>query len=144
MDKMLEGTPPNGLRISIPTFNVPQRRAKDSHRPFAAGSVRMPKRDRRTKVWQHPLKRQITVPYGIAAAIAIMEMGISDHTVIARAVGLTVEEVERIDSAEDTSVRQLAVARIPIGEFFKLITHVRCPGCHNDVSVVPCVSCCSY
>jgi hypothetical protein len=102
------------------------------------------KRNRQTKSWQHPLKRHVRVPYRIAAAIAVMEMGISDYAVIAEAVGLTVEEVRRIDSAEDPFVRQLAVARMPVGEFFKLVTRVRCPKCHGDVRVAPCVGCCSY
>jgi hypothetical protein len=102
------------------------------------------KRTRQAKSWQHPLQRQINVPYRIAAAIAVMEMGISDYAVIAEAVGLTVKEVRRIDSAEESSVRELAAAGIPTGEFFKLATRVRCPRCHNNVGVAPCVGCCSY
>ncbi|OHB65973.1 MAG: hypothetical protein A2V70_18015 [Planctomycetes bacterium RBG_13_63_9] len=70
-----------------------------------------------------------------------MEMGISEYSVIARAVGLTVEEVERVDRAEDSSVRQLAVARIPVGESFKLDNYVRCPKCQAEVGLAPCVAC---
>jgi hypothetical protein len=98
-------------------------------------------RNRRNKLWRHPLKRYIEVPYRIAAAIAVMEMGISEYSVIARAVGLTLEEVERVDMAEDSAVRQLAVTRIPVGQSFKLDNYVRCPKCQAEVGLAPCVAC---
>ena len=99
------------------------------------------KRNRRSRPWQHPLKHYIEVPYRVAAAVAVMEMGISEYRVIARAVGLTVEEVERVDMAEDSSVRQLAVAGIPAGEFFRLNERVRCPKCQAKLSIAPCLAC---
>jgi len=71
-----------------------------------------------------------------------MEMGVSDYSVIAGAVGLTVEEVERVDMAEDPSVRQLAVAGIPAGEFFRLDSRLRCPKCQANLSIAPCLACC--
>jgi len=70
-----------------------------------------------------------------------MEMGISEYSVIAHAVGLTVQEVERVDMVEDLAVRQLALARIPVGESFKLDNYVRCPKCRAEVGVAPCVAC---
>ena len=73
-----------------------------------------------------------------------MEMGIADYSVIARAVGLTVEEVERINMAEDPSVRQLAVVGIPAGEFFRLDDRVRCPKCQARLSLAPCLACCCF
>ena len=99
------------------------------------------KRNLRNKLWRHPFKRCIELPYRIAAAIAVMEMGISEYSVIARAVGLTVEEVERVDMAEDSSVRQFAAARIPVGESFKLDNYVRCPKCQAEVGFAPCIAC---
>ena len=99
------------------------------------------KRDRRSKLWRHPVKRSIQVPYRIAAAIAVMEMGIREYAVIAGAVGLTIEEIERIDMVADSSVRQLAIARIPKGESFKLENAVRCPKCQAEVGIAPCVAC---
>ncbi|HUT62053.1 MAG TPA: hypothetical protein VNA25_29800 [Phycisphaerae bacterium] len=102
------------------------------------------KRNRRSRPWQHPVKLHIEVPYRVAAAIAVMEMGISDYSVIAGAVGLTVEEVERVDMAEDPSVRQLAVVGIPAGEFFRLDDRVRCPKCQAKLSVAPCLACCRF
>jgi hypothetical protein len=102
------------------------------------------KRNRRSRPWQHPLKLHIEVPYRVAAAIAVMEMGISDYSVIARAVGLTLEEVERVDMAEDPTVRQLAVAGIPAGEFFRLDSRLRCPKCQAKLSIAPCLACCRF
>ena len=99
------------------------------------------RRKRRSSLWRHPLQHCIRVPYRIAAAIAVMEMGISEYSVIARAVGLTVEEVERVDMVEDSAVRQLALAGIPVGESFKLDNHVRCPKCQAKVGLAPCIAC---
>jgi hypothetical protein len=73
-----------------------------------------------------------------------MEMGITEYAVIAGAVGLTVEEVERVDMAEDSVVRQLVVARIPAGEALKLDDFIRCPKCHAKVRLAPCVACRSF
>jgi hypothetical protein len=70
-----------------------------------------------------------------------MEMGITEYGVIAKAVGLTVADVRGIDTAEESSVRQLAVAGIPSGEFFKLDHRIRCPKCQARVEIAPCVSC---
>ena len=109
--------------------------------PEGTASARGRKRDRRNKLWRHPFKRHFEVPYRVAAAIAVMEMGVSEHSVIANAVGLTVEEVERVDMAEDPAVRQLAVERIPVSESFKLDNFVRCPKCLAKVGLAPCVAC---
>lgn len=136
--------PPNGAGTRIRMADEPEQLVKGTRRSGKTVRARGGKRERQTKSWQHPLKPHINVPYRIAAAIAVIEMGISDYAVIAEAVGLTVEEVRRIDSAEESSVRQLAAAGIPIGEFFKLVHRVRCPRCHNNVGVAPCVGCCSY
>ena len=87
------------------------------------------------------LPLRLIVDYRVAAAIAVMEMGISEYSVIAHAVGLTVQEVERVDMVEDLAVRQLALARIPVGESFKLDNYVRCPKCRAEVGVAPCVAC---
>jgi hypothetical protein len=71
----------------------------------------------------------------------VMQMGITDHSVIAEAVGLTIEEVRHVDSAADACVRQLAVAGIPSGEYFKLDRYVRCSKCQALVGLAPCVTC---
>jgi len=118
---------------------VPDLRASNE-----AARTRGGTRRRRSRPWQHPMKLHIEVPYRVAAAIAVMEMGISDYSVIAGAVGLTVEEVERVDMAEDPSVRQLAVVGIPAGEFFRLDDRVRCPKCQAKLSIAPCLACCRF
>ena len=93
------------------------------------------------KPWRHPSKRSIKVPHRAAAAIAVMEMGVTDYSVIASAVGLTVDEVKRIDMAEDSPIRQLGCEGIPYGEYFTLEKVIRCPKCHAMVRFAPCVAC---
>lgn len=116
-----------------------QRRKVDGL--IGTASVCRKKGIRARKPWRHPLDRAVEVPYPVAAAIALMEMGISEYRLIAEAVGLTEAEVRGIDTAEDALVRQLAVAGIPISEFFKLDCRVRCPKCQAMVVIAPCVSC---
>jgi hypothetical protein len=99
------------------------------------------KKERRCRPWRHPIQRHIEVPYRVAAAIAVMEMGVSEYPVIAHAVGLTVGEIKRIDLVEDATVKKLAVAGIPVGEWFRLDHLVRCPRCQAKVAVAPCVAC---
>jgi hypothetical protein len=144
INEAVVATPPGGGSTRIRMPDQPKQLVQGTRRSDDTVRARGGKRNRQTKSWQHPLNRHVRVPYRIAATTAVMEMGIPDYAVIAEAVGLTVEEVRRIDSAEDSSVRQLAVAGIPVGEFFKLVARVRCPRCGNDVGVAPCVGCCSY
>ena len=143
MNEAVVDDPPNGAGTRTRTADEATQLVEGTRRSDDTVRARGGRRNRQAKSWQHPLDRRIKVPYRIAAAIAVMEMGVRDHAVIAEAVGLTVEEVRRVDSAEESSVRQLAVARIPVGEFFKLVARVRCPTCGSDVGVAPCVGCCS-
>jgi len=121
-----------------------QRRAVGVCASGEAANAHGGRRKRRSSLWRHPFDRCIRVPYRVAAAIAVMEMGVSEYSVIARAAGLTVEEVERVDMAEDSSVRQLIVARIPVGESFRLDNYIRCPKCRAKVRLAPCVACRIY
>ncbi len=91
--------------------------------------------------WRHPTVPDVVLPYNVAAVIAVMQMGIMDHAVIAAAVGLDIETVEQIDAAQDSTIRRLAVEGIPSGEHFKLRTQVRCPRCNWRVRTAPCVAC---
>jgi hypothetical protein len=95
----------------------------------------------RRRPWRHPTQRGIKVPYAAAAAISLMEMGITDYERIAAAVGLSAAEVERIDMAEDKSIRQLCLAGVPYGHYFTLEAHIRCPKCSGMITLAPCVAC---
>ena len=92
--------------------------------------------------WRHPQVPSIKVPRRTAAAIAVMEAGITDYETIGSAVGLTSDEVERIDLAIDTATRQLGIKGIPDGVFFDLRNKIRCPGCAAWITIAPCVACC--
>ncbi len=70
-----------------------------------------------------------------------MEMGITDYDRIGQAVGLNAAEVERIDMAEDKSIRQLCLAGIPYGHYFTLEHRIRCPKCSGMIVLAPCVAC---
>lgn len=93
------------------------------------------------RIWRHPLHRSIKVPYATAVAMALIQMGVRDYAVIARAACLRVEDVRRIDMTEDCRVRQLGVAGIPHGVYFRLHERVRCPRCKALVKMAPCIAC---
>ena len=75
---------------------------QDADGSINSASVYGRKRTPKGRPWRHPLNGAIEVPYRVAAAVAVMEMGISEYGVIAEAVGLTVEDVRRIEKAEHT------------------------------------------
>ena len=75
------------------------------------------------------------------AVVALIQGGIRDETLIAQAVGIDVEEVRRIESANDLDVRKLAVAGLPKQFLFRLRKVVVCPRCGSRIFLVPCVSC---
>lgn len=93
------------------------------------------------RTWRHPFQRAIEVPYSTAVVMAMIQMGVSDYAVIARATGLRVADVRRIDMVEDCAVRQLGLAGIPHGVYFKLQEKVRCPKCKALVRMAPCIAC---
>ena len=95
----------------------------------------------RRRPWRHPTQRGIKVPYAAAAAISLMEMGITDYDRIGAAVGLHADEVERIDMAEDKAIRQLCLAGVPYGHYFTLESVIRCPKCSGMITLAPCVAC---
>jgi hypothetical protein len=94
-------------------------------------------------LWRHPTDRRIVLPYRFAAAVALMQSGMEDFSVIAAAVGLKVVQVRQIDTAQTPAVRLLALKGIPAGQFFRLQTHVRCPSCRSLIFTAPCVACSS-
>jgi len=112
-----------------------------SRRSSALGAQPPSKRKEPTRTWRHPSQRSIEVPYATAKVVALMQMGIRDYAVIAGAVALTVQDVRRIDLAEEGSVRQLGVLGIPHGVYFRLQEKVRCPKCSALLNMVPCIAC---
>ncbi len=127
--------------MNLTTSNTVASRRHTARRLGQTAGDHGGKRKPRTRLWKHPREHSIRLPYRMAAAIAVMEMGIREYAVIARAVGLSVKEIERIDMATDGLVRRLALIRIPIDETFKLEARVRCPRCQADVGLAPCVAC---
>ncbi len=109
----------------------------------ASLSVEPLRRKESCRTWRHPLRRSIEVPYSTAVAMALIQMGVRDYAAIAVAACLSVKEVQRIDMAEDRLVRQLGVAGIPQGVYFKLHETVRCPKCNALVKMAPCIACTS-
>jgi hypothetical protein len=80
----------------------------------------------------------------IMAALYLMQAGLSDLPRVARAVGLTVAEVRRIDSAKDPFIRRAAVKGLSGCEPIRLRQPIRCPGCGRKIFLVPCVACFSH
>ncbi|NIP85192.1 MAG: hypothetical protein GTO03_06390 [Planctomycetales bacterium] len=91
--------------------------------------------------WIHPRKPWLKLRRKTAAAVAVMQMGVRDHTQIAAMVGLSPAEIARIDAAEDKAVRELVLEGIPAGEFFALVQQIRCPKCGGLLTLAPCVTC---
>ena len=91
--------------------------------------------------WRHPDDRRIVLPRKVVAAVAVMQMGVTDYKAIAAAVGLEPEQVREIDAASDPAVRLLAVAGIPMGHYFNLQKTIRCPSCNAWIRIAPCVVC---
>ena len=91
--------------------------------------------------WRDPRKRGFELPYQMAAAVAVMQMGVRDFQVIAAAVGLSVDEIAKIDRADDDTVRHLAISGFPPGERLRLREAIRCPRCRGRTQVAPCALC---
>jgi len=102
-----------------------------------------PTENAKTSARRRPIQKNNKLPHTSAAAIAVMEMGISDYSVIAGAVGLSEEEVEQIDMSDDSRIRKLGSRGIPFGEYFHLRSKIRCPKCSASITIAPCVACTS-
>ncbi len=75
------------------------------------------------------------------AAIALMRGGITDPALIARAVGLSVEEVQAIESADDPRARWYAIWGFDDEFTHRLQEQIKCPRCGCRINLVPCVNC---
>ena len=80
-------------------------------------------------------------PQKIGAVIALIQAGVTNYTAIARATGLTEEDVRRIDEAKDEHVRELAQRDTGRDVYYHLRSKITCPRCGSIVYLVPCVAC---
>jgi hypothetical protein len=80
-------------------------------------------------------------PQKISAVVALIQSGVTHYTAIARATGLTEEEVRRIDEAKDEHVRELALRGTGRDVYYHLRSKITCPRCGSIVYLVPCVAC---
>ena len=120
-------------RVSVEMLTDQENNMRKSRNPVE-GQLPLMSSD---QMWQ----RQVPVPKKTAAVLALIQMGVTSYTEIARAVGLSVDEVARIDAAEDKAVRQLATGGFPKGTYVRLQRKTRCPKCNSLVNLVPCVAC---
>jgi hypothetical protein len=82
-----------------------------------------------------------SLPSRVEAALAVMQMGVSDYALIASTVGLECEDVAEIDHSEDCRIRDLAVRGVDPAKRFHLVRPLRCPKCRNRITVAPCITC---
>jgi hypothetical protein len=82
-----------------------------------------------------------SLPTRVEAALAVMQMGVSDYATIASTVGLPQEDVIEIDHSDDDRIRRLAVRGLDPEKRFHLVRPLRCPKCRNRITVVPCLTC---
>ena len=77
----------------------------------------------------------------VPTVMALLETGVSDAAAIAKAVGLPVEDVERIDAERDIHARSRAIEEFPRDTYYHLRSKIICPGCGSTIYLVPCVAC---
>jgi hypothetical protein len=82
-----------------------------------------------------------SLPTRVEAALAVMQMGVTDYATIASTVGLLQEDVIEIDQADDHRIRRLAVRGLDPEKRFHLVRPIRCPKCRHRITVVPCLTC---
>lgn len=75
------------------------------------------------------------------AAIALMRGGVTEPALIAKAVGLSVAEVQAIESADDPRARWYAARGFDDEFTHRLREQIKCPRCGCRIILVPCVIC---
>ena len=70
-----------------------------------------------------------------------MRGGVTEPALIARAVGLSVEEVQAIESADDPGARWYAIRGFDDEFTHRLREQIKCPRCGCRIILVPCVNC---
>jgi hypothetical protein len=82
-----------------------------------------------------------SLPTRVEAALAVMQMGVTDYATIASTVGLPQEDIIEIDHADDHRIRRLAVRGLDPEKRFHLVRPIRCPKCRNRITIIPCLTC---
>ena len=77
----------------------------------------------------------------IAAAVYLLQAGLSDYKQVADAIGVSVAHVRRIEAADDPAVRRAMSKSSADGTSVRLRKPIRCPGCGRRIFLVPCVAC---
>jgi hypothetical protein len=75
------------------------------------------------------------------AVVAMLQSGYDDLGLIADSLGMTINEVEAIESAEDQRVRRLLREGLPQGFLYRIHRAVKCRICGGKINLVPCVLC---
>ena len=82
-----------------------------------------------------------SLPTRVEAALAVMQMGVTDYATIASTVGLPEEDVVKIDHSDDQRIRGLAVRGLDPEKRFHLVRPIRCPKCRHRITIIPCLTC---
>ena len=77
----------------------------------------------------------------IKAVLALLNSGFDDLITIAGAVGMPVDEVKRVESADDKRIRWYVCNGLPDDFVYRLRKQVVCPGCRGKINLVPCLEC---
>lgn len=80
-------------------------------------------------------------PQKVGAVIALIQSGVTHYATIARATGLTEEDVRRIDDAKDQHIQDLALRGTGRDVYYHLRSKIACPRCGSIIYLVPCVAC---
>lgn len=75
------------------------------------------------------------------AALAMMQTGFTDLSLIAKAVRLPLLKVMEIEQADDLNVRRIVANGIPDDFVYHIHGHVKCRTCGGRINKVPCIVC---
>lgn len=75
------------------------------------------------------------------AVLAMLQTGYEDLDLIARSVGISVDEVKAIENADDIRVRRILTEGLPENFLYRIRLAVKCTSCGSRINLVPCVLC---
>jgi hypothetical protein len=86
-----------------------------------------------------PLNRRLSDK--VMAVMAMLQYGYHDLSLIAKATGMSVNEVRAIEIADDARIRRVAVEGIPPNRLYHIRHAIKCRLCGSRINLVPCVRC---